>query len=196
MHRVSLFAASVALFAVAGPVSAQPDPATSGRGGAETIPCPTPIVQTLQVSVPTTNPYNDFVPAQWNAPRAPLNGTAINQHFLGTFAWKPPEKKCCQLMAGKLTVNVKSNMSGDSKTSGDAGNDGFAIMSGGVAVYTQPVYSSFPFASGTTATVTWNLDAAALQKLSQGKGLSFAIQDDTMVTGAKLELRGCCVSGM
>jgi hypothetical protein len=160
-------------------------------------PCPPPFQQLTQppIQVSTTNLIqSDFAPAQLNAPRAGLNDPGKNKHFLGSFQWKSSER-CCQVTWGRLTVQMKSNSAGTNPpTSPDAGNDGFNVMASAVSVYGQAVYPSSPFPSGTPATINWILNPAALTKINNGGGLSFDVQDDTMVTSATLELRGCCLT--
>lgn len=159
-------------------------------------PCPPPFQQLTQtpIQVSTANLIQgDFAPAQLNAPRAGLNDPGKNKHFLGSFQWKSSER-CCQVTWGRLTVQMKSNSSGTSHSTPDAGNDSINVMAGGLVVYGQPVYPNSPFPAGTPASMSWVLNPAALAKINNGGGLSFDVQDDTMVTSATLELRGCCLT--
>src|SRR5213079_1714432 len=93
---------------------------------------------------------------------------------------------------------MKSNGPGQSQNSADAGNDGIAIMHAGVVVapYNEAVYSgiSRPFGVGQVAIKTWNLTGAALSNLNASGYLSFAVQDDTSVQSATLQLWGCCLT--
>ncbi len=156
--------------------------------------CPQPVALTLTASTP--NVVNaDFSAGQLGAPRAWLNDPAINKSFLYTFRWTKDEK-CCEITSAVLTVRMKANQSGASKTSSDAGNDGIAIMYLGSAVapFSQSVYSSWSFTAGQTATKTWTLTGAALAHLNATRRLSIYVQDDTMVVSATLQISGCCLS--
>jgi hypothetical protein len=94
---------------------------------------------------------------------------------------------------------MKSNTPGTTATTADAGNDTIGVtVVGGVGAMPQPggpVYGpTFPFPAGTLITKTFNITGTALAKLEIGNGLSFGVQDDTMVTSATLTLSGCCLS--
>ena len=72
------------------------------------------------------------------------------------------EERCCQITKAILTVNMKSNQRGQSKTSSDAGNDQIAIMSNGnpVSPFNELVYSPPPawsFNLNQPATKSWPL---------------------------------------
>ena len=185
---------SLGLGLTGGATSAQAQ-ATGERFDSRQVPCPRPIMTRVPVTIPTAN-NGDFHPAQWNAPRAGLNDPSTDKHFLGRFEWRP-EGKCCEITSGRLTVNLKANSAGSGWTDNAAGNDGFNIMAGGVSLPggpPAPIYPNGLVAPGQTVTVTWILNAAALSRINQGQGLSFDVQDDTMVVSAQLELSGCCLN--
>ncbi len=167
------------------------------------MPCPNPVNLTLTNVTALTANNGDFSAGQVAPPFAGLNDPGKNKHFMGTFRWDPPSK-CCQITSGKLTVKMKSNSAGTftgmpPKPGPDAANDGFNVMVGGTSVYNQSVYTpphttNFPIS--TPATVTWNLNAAALTSINgPNHRLSFYVQDDTMVItpGTTLQLSGCCL---
>jgi hypothetical protein len=158
--------------------------------------CPRPITLTLTAKNPTSFVTADFSPVQSAAPHMTgLGDTSINKNFLYTFQWKR-DQRCCQITRAILTVNMKSNQSGKSGSS-DASNDGIAIMHYGnvVAPYNEAVYSSVtkPFGLGQPASKSWNLNPAALNNINVSGNLSFAVQDDTRVESATLQLWGCCL---
>lgn len=185
--------AQVALFSLMalGAGSAFAQTATGdGRGGG----CPNPINETINVGTPN---LAAFRADQLALPRAWLNDAAANKIFLGTFPWKP-KFKCCEIARATLTVNMKSNTVGTSATASNAGNDTISVMVGGVGALPQPggpVYTGpFPVPAGTVITKTFNITGTALANLETGGGLSFQVQDDTMVTSATLTMSGCCLS--
>ena len=109
------------------------------------------------------------------------------------------EERCCQITKAILTVNMKSNQRGQSKTSSDAGNDQIAIMSNGnpVSPFNELVYSPPPawsFNMNQPATKSWPLNQTALDKINAFGRLSFGVGDDTRVESATLQLWGCCLS--
>lgn len=167
--------------------------AGEGRGDSKGG-CPNPISETINVGPPN---LGSFRADQLALPRAWLNDSATNKAFLGTFQWKP-KFRCCEITRATLTVNMKSNSAGTSATTRDAGNDTIGVMVGGVGALPQPggqVYTGpFPFPAGTLVTKTFNITGTALANLDSGGGLSFVVQDDTMVTSATLTLSGCCLS--
>jgi hypothetical protein len=157
-------------------------------------PCPRPIALTLSATTP--NVVNaDFNATQLGMPRAWLNDPGINKGFLYTF--QPiRDEKCCEITSAILTVKLRANQAGQAQTGSDAGNDGIAIMFLGSSVppFSEPVYSSWPFPVGQTATKTWNLTGAALAHLNATHRLSIWAQDDSAVLSATLQLSGCCVN--
>lgn len=156
--------------------------------------CPRPISLTLTATTPNVV-NSDFSALQLGAPRAWLNDPAINKNFLYTFQFARDER-CCEVTSAVLTVRMKANQGGQSKTSADAGNDGISIMYNGSVVppFSQPVYASWSFNAGQTATKTWTLTGAALANLNATRRLSIYVQDDTMVQSATLQISGCCLS--
>jgi hypothetical protein len=156
--------------------------------------CPKPISLTLTATTPNVV-NSDFSAGQLGAPRAWLNDPLINKSFLYTFQYAKDEK-CCEVTSAVLTVRMKANQNGHSKTSSDAGNDGIAIMYNAAVVlpFSQPVYSSWSFNAGQTATKTWSLTGAALANLNATHRLSIYVQDDTMVQSATLQISGCCLN--
>jgi hypothetical protein len=179
---------SVGLALLAGVASAQ----DSGRQ----MLCPKPTYVTLTASAPSV--FNaDFSSASLGAPRAWLNNTAINHTFLYSFLWKPPVGKCCSnIISATLTVQLKSNQPGSSKTAADAGNDIISIVRNGAGVpgYGGPIYSSFPFPVNQPTTKTFVLTGAELANINTDNRLSFAVEDDTRVVSATLQLARCCLS--
>lgn len=155
--------------------------------------CPKTIALTL-----TANPANvvpgDFSPAQLAA-QVGFNYPGPNKHVLGIFAWKT-EYRCCQITRAVLTVKVKAIQGGQNSTSPDAGNDGIAIMYQGLSVQSQPLYSpsQYPVIAGQVYTTQVILNAAALNNLSIFGQTSFAVQDDSSVQSATLQLWGCCLA--
>ena len=156
--------------------------------------CPSPLALTLNATAP--NVFNaDFTPGMLSAPRAFINDPKSDKSFLYTFQWRR-EQRCCEITSAVLTVKMRSNGPGASKTSPDAGNDGIAILVGGVAAqpFSGPVYSSWPFGVGQTATKTWTLTGTALNNLKANGTVSLYVQDDTTVESATLQIYGCCLS--
>jgi hypothetical protein len=133
---------------------------------------------------------------------AVLNQPAINHVFRYTFNWKVPEKMCCQITKGRLIVKLKWN--GPAGPS-SAGNDSISIVhgasvagQGGYIWGPNPNTPSTTPHTGTTIptspkTINIDLNAASLLNVNQGNRLSFAVQDDTTVESAVLELSGCCL---
>jgi len=161
-------------------------------------PCPKPISLTLTANTPNVV-TTDFSADQLAGPRAWLNDPAINKHFLYTFHWTN-DQRCCEITQALLTVKMKANQGGVSKTSRDAGNDGIAVMlPTAVVAYSDSVYSppggpGWPFSAGATAVKSWSLSPAALNSLNATHNLSIYVEDDTMVTSATLQLSGCCLT--
>jgi hypothetical protein len=162
--------------------------------------CPKPITLTLTANPPSFVAA-DFTQGQLNSPHMTgLNSTTSgDQNFIYTFKWKRDER-CCQITKAVLTVKMKSLQGGQSATSNDAGNDGITIMHAGAVVlpYNEAVYSSVPrpFPAGTVVTKSWNLQGAALSNLNNYGTNGFAVQDDTAVQSATLQLWGCCLSAI
>ena len=158
-------------------------------GPAPSVPCPLPMHVNLTVQAPSPGtPFAGDFPSSPPVTLTNFGGTAINRHLRHTFSWKPLSE-CCQYLEGKLTIQYRALQGGQSATSSDAGNDGVAIFSNGTALLSQPLYTSFPFPAGHTGTKTIALTPAMLSH----NRLSFAVQDDTSVTSATLQVTGCCV---
>jgi hypothetical protein len=170
--------------------------AASAQDAGRQMLCPKPTYVTLTASAPSV--FNaDFSPASLGAPRAWLNNTAINHTFLYSFIWKPPVAKCCtNIISATLTVQLRSNQGGSSKTASDAGNDIISIVRNGVGVpgYGGPIYTSFPFPVNQATTKTFVLTGAELANINTDNRLSFAVEDDTRVISATLQLARCCLS--
>jgi hypothetical protein len=121
------------------------------------------------------------------------------EDFLAALAlWRQTGEPRREAEALVLTVKMKANQGGQAANSPDAGNDGIALMSGGSTVppYSAGVYAGIPrpFNPGQLASVTWNLTGAALANINANNSLSFAVQDDTSVQSATLQLSGCCLT--
>lgn len=155
--------------------------------------CPRPVVVTLNATTPNVV-NSDFSALQLSAPRAWLNDPATNKNFLYTFQWQR-EERCCEITKAVLTVRMKANQGGQSKTSSDAGNDGISVMYLGSTVppFSQSIYGTWPFAAGQITVKTWTLTGAALNNLNLTRRLSIYVQDDTSVLSATLRLSGCCL---
>lgn len=160
-------------------------------GSGANIPCPVPMQISLTAPPPVAATVNladfpSFPPSAIFEPN--FNGGARNRHFRHTFSWKP-ETDCCQYIRGSLTLAYKALSSGQSANSSDAGNDTWVIFKGSNALARGKIYTSFPFASGVTGTMTIPLTPDMLA----GDQLSFLVQDDTSITSAKLEVVACCL---
>lgn len=195
----SLLLASLALPAVSARQQERPDRKAqpSYELPAAAAECPKPIALTLTAKNPPFFVAADFSPAQVAAPHmSGLGDLSINKNFLYTFQWKR-DQRCCQVTKAILTVNMKANQSGQAGGS-DASNDGIAIMHNGtvVAPYNEAIYSNVtkPFPLGQPVTKSWALNPAALNIINTTGNLDFAVQDDTGVVSATLQLWGCCLS--
>lgn len=169
-------------------------PLPNNEGPITNAACPKTIALTLTANPATVVP-GDFSSAQLAA-QVGFNYPGANKHVLGIFAWKT-EYRCCQITRAVLTVKVKAIQGGQNSTSPDAGNDGIAIMQApGVALQSQPLYSpsQYPVIAGQVYTTQVILNAAALNNLSIFGQTSFAVQDDSSVQSATLQLWGCCLA--
>jgi hypothetical protein len=162
--------------------------------------CPKPVAVTLTASPPSffAGDFTQGPNSQLSSPHMTALGQQTPDHnFLYTFQWAAGER-CCQITRAVLTVKMKSILGGQTTTSSDAGNDGIAIMYQGQAVapYNEAVYSGIPrpFNPGQLATKQWVLNQAALNIINTQGHLSFAVQDDTSVVSATLQLTGCCLT--
>jgi hypothetical protein len=140
----------------------------------------------------------DFTPGQVSAPHMTgLGDPSVDKNYLNTFVIWKKDKRCCQITKARLIVNMKANSTCQSHTGHDAGNDSINIMHAGLTV---PTYADYIYPGtgscnvGQTATYTQNLNAAALAAINQSGELSFAVQDDTQVVSATLEVWGCCLT--
>jgi len=162
--------------------------------------CPKPISLTLTAKPPSffSGDFSQGPNSQLSAPHmTALGQQTADMNFLYTFQWTK-DQKCCQITRAVLTVKMKSIQGGQTTKSSDAGNDGIAIMYQGnvLAPYNEGVYDGVPrpFNPGQLATKQWVLNPAALNIINTQGRLSFAVQDDTSVLSATLQLTGCCLS--
>ncbi|HVA27836.1 MAG TPA: hypothetical protein VNF68_06630 [Candidatus Baltobacteraceae bacterium] len=139
------------------------------------------------------------------SPGTPLSGmtynqTSDNQSFRDTIVFrKPSTKLCCRLDAlprtgyyGKLTVTYKAldeGPTGSHTSYNDSG--GLVYLGASVPGQSGWIYPQGSFvANNQIAVRTYFLSAAIVQS---GR-VSFAVQDDTAVVSAKLEVPGgCCL---
>ena len=140
----------------------------------------TSIAPTIIASEFPANLQAAIVGSQWNQ-------TAINKHFGYTFTF-PSERQCCLMTSGKLEVKIKA-LQGGGPNSPTSVNDAVHAIANGAAFMTKQPWLGTTISTGTTATVTFNLTAA---QLASGH-VSFYVQDDSAVAGAKLTLTGCCI---
>ncbi len=166
------------------------------------IPCPNPLApvsMTRGGATAATPMASEFLPG------TPLTGMrynqpSYNQPFRDTIVFrKPSTKLCCRLDAlprtgyyGKLTVTYKALDEGP-KGSSSSYNDSGGLVYLGSSV---PGQSGWIYPQGSSvsnhqiAVRTYFLSAAIVQS---GR-VSFAVQDDTAVVSAKLEVPGgCCL---
>ena len=124
----------------------------------------------------------------------PIGGTAANKWTGYTFQWRPPA--CCAVTRAVLTVRLRAITAGTSNTTGDAGNDTIAVVSGGASLPGQSghIRPNAPFAAGSDITSTFTLTGPQLATLNSGNRLSFLTQDDHAVLSATLRLERCCVN--
>jgi hypothetical protein len=161
--------------------------------------CPEPITK-LTLTAPNLLSFDpaDFMPGQVSAPHMTgLGDLSVDKNYLNTFVIWKKDKRCCQITKAKLIVNMKANATCQSHTGHDAGNDLINIMHAGLTV---PNYSDYIYPGtgscnvGQTATYTQNLNAAALAAINKSGELSFAVEDDTQVVSATLQVWGCCLT--
>jgi hypothetical protein len=177
-----------------------------GRPNREVL-CPHPA--TLQLSAtatPSVNPTDFPTPLPAGQGVRVLGQAASNQVFRYTFNWKVPDKLCCEITRATLTVVLRWFGSAGPST---AGNDTISIVNGGTSVPGMGGYiwggniagnttSPTPYTANTvptmqTKTVVFDL-ASVLNNMTQLNRLSFAVQDDSTVVSAVLQLNGCCVN--
>ncbi|NHQ60759.1 hypothetical protein G9409_09225 [Chlorobium sp. BLA1] len=155
------------------------------------IPCPNPVHIALNIGCGNpTYPYApDFRPPGPNQQFDGMCGSTINKIVKHTFEWKLPSK-CCQFVSGTLSITVKALQKGISHTSNDAGNDKAYILKNGTELWWKYIYPIPPTVTvGQQQTVTVPVTAAMVT----GNRISFAVQDDSSVLSAKLDLNYCCV---
>jgi|GEM_PF-2002187 len=175
------------------PAQAQERRPSSTIDGPIHTPCPRAIAPVLIAVDPASLTAGDFTPAQIAA-QVGLNNPTPNKHYLYTFRWAASER-CCQITSGRLTVKTLSNQSGSSHGDSRAGNDSLGIMVNGLSIFGTYIYPNhvFPFGANFPMTTTWQLSPIALSDLNNTHDFSFAVQDDTRVVSATLELSGCCL---
>lgn len=162
-----------------------------GEAGQGRVPCPHPVVTTLRAAG-SSQGGPDF-PASWAGHYASgLNDMRPNHIYAYTFQskWPSPERVCCELVSAVLTFTVKCH--------GDIpGNDAWGILHNGAGVPGAGGQLGWPTnCSGQTKTITWSATPAVLAMLNADPGgpvLSFAVEDDTAVESATLQLSECCV---
>jgi hypothetical protein len=165
------------------------------------VPCPEPKTHTETASAPSSAVVDaSQLPASLvSPPNAEPNfgGTTPNRVFRHTFKFKMPEGKCCQCTDATLTLKLQSLQQGISHETSDAGNDKWYIYKNGQLCGTPAnanyVYDALPVNKGYIVTKTIKVPCECLA-VSGGVGkLTFAVQDDTSVQAATLNVRGCCV---
>lgn len=154
------------------------------------VACPSPMHVSLKANGPSAStPFAADFPASLQAPSATFGQTAANHVLRHTFTWKPAGE-CCQYISGTLVLQYKALQGGPAGSSTSA-NDMVGIYSNGAGVsgagknlYTGAV------TTGQSGTVTIALTPAMLAN----NRLSFAVEDDTSVTQASIDVIGCCVN--
>ena len=165
-------------------------PAVQGEVVPGRLPCPHPVVRTLNVVGSTRNPA-DF-PASWNGHYASgLNDMSPNKIFGYTFQAKwPSERVCCEVVGAVLTFKVECHADIPQ-------NDGWTIMHNGAGVYGAGGAIGWPAGCrGQTKTIIWTATPAVVAIMNAnaaGPSLSFEVEDDTAVTSASLQISECCV---
>ena len=167
----------------------------------EKVLCPNPlppVTMTRGGTVAATPDIADFPSGSLTGMM--YNQTSDNKIFRDTIVFrKPSTKLCCQLgtlprsgFYGKLTVRYKA-LDGGPKGSSTSYNDsgGLVYQGHGVPGQSGWIYPQGSFVTtGQIAVHTYYLSAAIVQS---GR-VSFAVQDDTAVVSATLEVPGgCCL---
>jgi hypothetical protein len=183
---------------IAGPRPLPPIDPIPPVGG---VPCPDPKTHTETASAPSPAVVDasQLDPALVSPPNAEPNfgGTTPNKVFRHTFKFKMPEGKCCQCTDATLTLKLKALQPGHSHEQSNAGNDKWYIYKNGQLCGTPAnanyVYDKLPVNTGDIVTKTIKVPCECLA-VSGGVGkLTFAVQDDTSVQSATLNVRGCCL---
>jgi len=166
------------------------------------VPCPDPITHTETVSAPSPAVVDpsQLPPSFVSPPNAEPNfgGTMPNRLFRHTFQFKLPNRKCCQCTDVTLTLKLKALKPGTNHQSSDAGNDTWYIFKNGKHCGTPAnanfVYDMPPsFNAGHAVTKTIKVPCGCLAVSGNTAKLTFAVQDDTSVEAATLNVRGCCL---
>jgi len=155
------------------------------------MPCPNPWHFALTQPPPSTpTPDKTDFGSKYVLPLAPFSQKQNNKWFLDTFAWKTPGP-CCQFMSGTLTIKYHA-LFGGQVGSPTSWNDDFSIWRNGVQVpgSSKRLYpQANPVTTGQTGTLTIPLTAA----LVAGNRISFAVEDDTAVDSASIDVAYCCL---
>lgn len=157
---------------------------------AKTVLCPYPYNHTFTAGPPSAPaPIASEFPATLQAAIAGSvwNQTAANKHFGHTFTF-PSERHCCAMTSGRLEVTIKALQGGGPNSATSVNDAVHAITNGAIFASKQP-WLNTTISTGTTTTVVFPLTAA---QLASGR-ISFYVQDDSAVLGAKLTVTGCCI---
>jgi hypothetical protein len=155
------------------------------------VPCPNPFSVTLPGSPggvvhSNTGDFTNVHPYAWASGFGDANA---NKYFAYTFnlsRYVSNPKICCALTSATLTLNLKCiNDIPENDTWGIVRNSASVPGSGGTIGWPSGC-------NGQTKTVTWTATAADVAHMNSDARLSFAIQDDTTVLSATLNVSGCC----
>lgn len=166
------------------------------KGGQEPGPQPLrcPIPRHVHLTAPLPVAATPFAADFPTTPAVVLEpnfaGITTNRHFRHTFTLPPPsEKECCQCVEGKNTLTLQYRaLQGGAAGSSSSANDGVAIYSNFSALSSLPLYVG-NVTTGQLGTKTIRLKCNWLAN----NRLSFAVQDDTSVISATLDVDFCCV---
>jgi hypothetical protein len=184
---------------IAGPSPLPPFDRTLTVGG---VPCPDPKthIEIASAPSPAVVDASQLDPGLVRPPNAEPNfgGTTHDKVFRHTFKFKMPEGKCCQCMDATLTINLKTLQQGTSHQTPDAGNDKWYIYKNGKLCGTPEnanfLYDALPIKPGQAVTKTIKVPCGCLAVSGNTAKLTFAVQDDTSVEAATLNVRGCCLT--